>query len=467
MEGQLGRDQTNQMQYSVIGLQGSGDTVTGRVEFRNVNVTGQGLERLIEKVTATWKGDKISRLVHELDLTDSQSAAYANRRRVTGIVDSYGNAVTLGNVAGAMAFLTEDAVFEGYGLCAAAPCAGKAAIQKEVERRLADKTIGSPIPGSSSVTGDTLTARREVRSDSIKAAGVERIIVAATVETKGDKVSLSRWVLDSTDPQTATFANFQRLSAILRQHYDAINRDDAPGVLALFTDDAALVRGPCNPEAPCVGTAGIKLQLARDLATQNRYSVIGIQISGDNATGRVEWRNVNIKNSGLERVIENFTATFKGDKISQLVHKLDVSDSQSAAFANFRRLAQIVTRYGDALKLGNVAGVMATLTDDALFEGHGLCAAAPCASKAAIQKEVERLVADKTIASGISGTDRVTGDTFTNRSEVRSDSIKAAGVERIIVAQTREARGDKVSLIRWVPDSADPQTATYLKTLTK
>lgn len=253
------------------------------------------------------------------------------------------------------------------------------------------------------------------------------------------------------------------LAAILRQHYDAINKDDGPGVLALLTDDAALVRAVCSSRAPCVGTAAIQLQLERDRVGQYRYIVVSIQVSGDTVTGRAELRNVNIKNIGLERVIENFNATFKGDKISQLAHQLDLSDSQSAAFANFRRVAIITTSYIDPLNLGNVARAMAALTEDAVFEGYGLCAAASCVGKAAIQKEVERLVADKTKITVISGSDRVTGDTQTSRREVRSDSIKATGVERILVAQTVEAKGDKASLIRWVPDTADAQTATYLK----
>jgi ketosteroid isomerase-like protein len=463
MERQLGRDQTNQVQYSVISLQSSGDTVTGRVEFRNVNITGAGLERLIEKVTATWKGDKLSRLVHELDLSDSQSASYANVRRVTGIASSFGDAFNLGNVAGAMAFLTEDAVFEGYGLCAPAPCAGKAAIQKELERRLADKTQASTIPGSDRVTGDTYTRRSEVRSDSIKAAGAERIIVASTTETKGGKVSLIRWVIDSTDPQTAIYLKV----AILRQHYDAVNKRDEQGVLALFTDDASLGRGGCPPQAPCVGKAAIGRQLARDKTNQVQYSVITLQVSGDTVTGRAEYRTVNVKNADLERVIENFTATFKGDKLSRLVHELDLSDSQSAAYANFRRVDGIVTSYSIPRGLGNVAGAMAALTDDPVFEGYGLCAAAPCAGKAAIQKEVERLVADNTKSDPDGGGARVTGNILTTRREVRSDSIKAAGVERIIVALTVETKGGKVSLYLWAPDSTDPQTATYLKSLIK
>ena len=49
-------------------------------------------------------------------------------------------AIARGNAAGALALYAEDAVIDGGGLCAVAPCVGKAAIQKELERRVAYPT---------------------------------------------------------------------------------------------------------------------------------------------------------------------------------------------------------------------------------------------------------------------------------------------------------------------------------------
>ena len=48
-------------------------------------------------------------------------------------------ALARGDVAGALALYTDDAVVDGAGLCAAAPCVGKAAIQKELEHRIVNK----------------------------------------------------------------------------------------------------------------------------------------------------------------------------------------------------------------------------------------------------------------------------------------------------------------------------------------
>src|SRR4029450_1260107 len=50
-----------------------------------------------------------------------------------------------GDVAGALALYTEDAVVDGAGLCVAAPCVGKAAIQKEFEHLITNKVRASAL----------------------------------------------------------------------------------------------------------------------------------------------------------------------------------------------------------------------------------------------------------------------------------------------------------------------------------
>ena len=159
-------------------------------------------------------------------------------------------------------------------------------------------------------------------------------LLAACSSSTSIPVPTSTPVAASTPVPTPTTG--PDLPAVLRQHFDAVNRDDVPVILSTFTDDATLVRGGCAPQAPCVGKAAIQLQIQRGLVQQARYMVLSITVSGDTASGRAELRNVNTINAGLERVVENFTAAFRGDKISRLIHELDVSDAQSAVFANFR-----------------------------------------------------------------------------------------------------------------------------------
>ncbi|MGO9424485.1 MAG: nuclear transport factor 2 family protein [Steroidobacteraceae bacterium] len=85
----------------------------------------------------------------------------------------------------------------------------------------------------------------------------------------------------------------------------------------------------------------------------------------------------------------------------------------------------------DALAQGDVAGALALFTDDAVIDAEsGLCASAPCVGKAAVQKDLERIVADKTRRIATLNT-YVSGNLLVTRFEARSDVIKKAGVDRM------------------------------------
>jgi hypothetical protein len=125
------------------------------------------------------------------------------------------NSIARGDVAGALALYTDDAVVDGTGLCAAAPCMGKAAIQKEFERRVAEKISATGL--SYYVSGPVVTTRFEVSSDTIKKAGVDRIIGWDIFEIKGDKIASARGPLwERTDPQTARYLEWQRAQQATR-----------------------------------------------------------------------------------------------------------------------------------------------------------------------------------------------------------------------------------------------------------
>ncbi len=118
-------------------------------------------------------------------------------------------AIARGDAAGALALYADDAVIDGGGLCTAAPCVGKAAIQKELERRVADKQHATIL--KQYVSGNVLTQRSEVRNDTVKKAGVERTIGWTIIEVKDDKISYARTAIpDRSDPQTAQFVEWLR-----------------------------------------------------------------------------------------------------------------------------------------------------------------------------------------------------------------------------------------------------------------
>jgi len=114
-----------------------------------------------------------------------------------------------GDVAGALALYTEDAVVDGAGLCAATPCVGKAAIQKEFENRIAHKVQATGL--NSYVSGTVVTTRYAVHSDATQQAGVDRIIGWEIVELKAGKIGSARGPLwERTDAQTARYLEWQR-----------------------------------------------------------------------------------------------------------------------------------------------------------------------------------------------------------------------------------------------------------------
>jgi len=112
------------------------------------------------------------------------------------------DALNAGNLDAAMAFFTDDAVFQGSRGCLAAPCVGTAAVRAEFATFVADHLRVTVI--SSQVSGNTVTGKVEAASDTIRAAGVERIVLSYTVEWRGDKIASNRLVLDASDAQTAT-----------------------------------------------------------------------------------------------------------------------------------------------------------------------------------------------------------------------------------------------------------------------
>ncbi len=115
----------------------------------------------------------------------------------------YADAVNRGDVDDALALFTEDATWVRGGRCPPGACVGQAAVRVELETEVASQHRIDII--DTQVTGSTLTARAEFQTVMTRAAGVERIILAYTVEFQGDKISALQAMPDLTDSQTAAF----------------------------------------------------------------------------------------------------------------------------------------------------------------------------------------------------------------------------------------------------------------------
>jgi hypothetical protein len=105
-----------------------------------------------------------------------------------------------GDVAAALALYADDAIVQYGGLCAPT-CVGKAAIQKELERRVGAKNRWTVV--GKYVSGNVAVIKTELQIGYIEASGVDRVIVWCIYETKGDKIAAVTLAGQRTDPQTA------------------------------------------------------------------------------------------------------------------------------------------------------------------------------------------------------------------------------------------------------------------------
>ena len=171
------------------------------------------------------------------------------------------------------------------------------------------------------------------------------------------------------------------LEALLRLHYEAVNRGDIPGALAGFTDDAVVIRGACSPLVPCTSKADIQRLLQTEVGNKVSFGVLSSSVSGNTVTARLEFWNVLVPPTGAQRVIYNATATFQGDKIARMVHDTDPSDPQSVLWANFLRVTNFFTGVRTALERGDVAAALALFADNAVWAGGPHCPQVACAGK--------------------------------------------------------------------------------------
>lgn len=111
------------------------------------------------------------------------------------------------DVAAALALYSDDAIVQYGGLCSP-NCVGKAAIQKELERRVEAKNRWKIV--DKYVSGNVAVVKAELRIAYIEPSGADRLIIWCIYETKGDKIAVVTLAGQRTDPQTARFIEWVR-----------------------------------------------------------------------------------------------------------------------------------------------------------------------------------------------------------------------------------------------------------------
>ena len=112
-----------------------------------------------------------------------------------------------GDVAAALDLYSDDAIVQYGGLCWT-PCVGKAAIQKELERRVEAKNQFKII--GKYVSGNVAVLQTELQIGYIEKSSVDRVVVWNIYEVTGDKIAVATLVGQRTDPQTARFIEWIR-----------------------------------------------------------------------------------------------------------------------------------------------------------------------------------------------------------------------------------------------------------------
>jgi hypothetical protein len=136
------------------------------------------------------------------------SSVSADEQDPMGVVQTYLQALDSGDASGAAAVFADNAIHIhpiAVGACSRqSPCIGRKAILDDLRNRTADHQCIILLDGAAS--GSVVRGTAELRNDSLRAVGIERLLVTSTWLVTGGK-ALALFVLpDLTDPQTAASA---------------------------------------------------------------------------------------------------------------------------------------------------------------------------------------------------------------------------------------------------------------------
>ena len=130
-------------------------------------------------------------------------------------------------------------------------------------------------------------------------------------------------------PASPSAASQVDRAAIVQQWVDARNRGDADSVLALQTENAVWIAGPCEAQSPCLSDR-IRALVESTAASHSRFSLSTPQVAGSLVTARYELRSDTNCNAGVERVVGTALLSIPQDKIALYVGVTDVTDAQTA-----------------------------------------------------------------------------------------------------------------------------------------
>lgn len=150
-----------------------------------------------------WKGVSVGFLLLALVAAMPVTHQVAAADDPATVLQRFNEARNSGDIAGAVALLTNDVRFaEGPDCPADNPCIGVAVARATLEDgarvHVRETVVGTPV-----VTGTTMRFRAELRFDNVPVPGVERLILNATVDVRNGKIASYIDIPDLSDAQTA------------------------------------------------------------------------------------------------------------------------------------------------------------------------------------------------------------------------------------------------------------------------
>lgn len=129
---------------------------------------------------------------------------------------------------------------------------------------------------------------------------------------------------------------------VVQRFFDARNRYDVAGTLALVTDDIRFVGGPqCTPASPCLGAAAFRAELQNYIADRAQVTIVGTpQVSGTTVWTRTEARADVFRAAGVDRIVNDVTLEVRDGKLASHVGVPDASDPQTAQYLAYTRTRQ-------------------------------------------------------------------------------------------------------------------------------
>jgi len=151
---------------------------------------------------------------------------------------------------------------------------------------------------------------------------------------KGSLVALLLTTLLAVLPASLAVAAADDPATVVQRFFDARNRNDIEGTLALVTDDIRIVAGPyCTPAAPCVGVVALRTDSEGFIADHAQVTIVGVpQVSGTTVRLRTEGRGDHFRAAGVERFVRNVTVEVRDGKVASYIGIPDASDAQTAQF---------------------------------------------------------------------------------------------------------------------------------------